>query len=902
MTERVNSVTFNATVSNVDTDVLFDIIKTCSSHTQYPLHSIQIRAFFDGFGFRSLTPFVNLVTDSYNLKLAVHRVDAFLALKLFQYQSLQVNKFLIVLVFKYPKDSSHIAIQSYQSKFINPFKVALPHVVNYFERADFLPPHFDFTQWSDISSKVINGITYFILIVKSKTFFVHSHAVSHNENSHKVFFMIDGHLNELITITDKRIGDKSFTRSIGDTFSYTFDNCAINRVNKQLKFPILSTVKRVKTFNTHFITMDLECILSKPDSHGVQKFSPYAMGVCEYKSQGKYSVNTFWLPDFNSSSDMLEAAFNSISSSKYKGLPVYFHNLNGFDLPFIVNVLTKLGELKVIRRNDKIIELKFYPHCSPGCFISIRDSLLLLPGSLDNLSKTFSVDKPKTAFPHQFVNINNLSYVGNRPNASYWPIGATPCGPETNWILKDQLLNYLEADVISLAQVIAKFQAEIHDKHGINIFRSLTLPSLAFKIFRSNYYNPEINPIVNIQGKVDDAIRQSYFGGVVDAFIPYGESLYKYDINSSYPASMMLDMPIGNPTFIEGANLDLQDDDLFGFYYAEVSTDKNLPSDWNPVLPVKVDGRTITPVGSWKGWYFTEELRYAIKYGYNVKLIHGYNFRRGRPFDAYIDNWYGIKCTASKDSVLYFISKLFLNSLYGRFGMNTQCITTKIIDADQLDALMDKNVIDNISHLDGDKIMIDILDPSIDYDSDMSKNNFRQSKSNVAIASAITAYSRININGYKNIPGNPCYYMDTDCVVLHNPLPDDMVSSKTLGMMKLEHTIKRGVFLGPKSYCCEYMTNKGFEYDCKIKGLSTVKPTQGLPHGFNKPSFDQMVSLLNQNAALNLSHQIWYRDLKSGAILVKDQPYKLSMTFTKRTPVYKNGRVIKTIPYVHSGI
>jgi hypothetical protein len=41
---------------------------------------------------------------------------------------------------------------------------------------------------------------------------------------------------------------------------------------------------------------------------------------------------------------------------------------------------------------------------------------------------------------------------------------------------------------------------------------------------------------------------------------------------------------------------------------------------------------------------------------------------------------------------------------------------------------------------------------------------------NVAIASAIASYSRIYINQFKSIPGNECYYSDTDSVVLAKPL------------------------------------------------------------------------------------------------------------------------------------
>lgn len=38
----------------------------------------------------------------------------------------------------------------------------------------------------------------------------------------------------------------------------------------------------------------------------------------------------------------------------------------------------------------------------------------------------------------------------------------------------------------------------------------------------------------------------------------------------------------------------------------------------------------------------------------------------------------------------------------------------------------------------------------------------------VGISAAIAAYSRIEINKYKNLANNKCYYSDTDSVVLEN--------------------------------------------------------------------------------------------------------------------------------------
>lgn len=53
---------------------------------------------------------------------------------------------------------------------------------------------------------------------------------------------------------------------------------------------------------------------------------------------------------------------------------------------------------------------------------------------------------------------------------------------------------------------------------------------------------------------------------------------------------------------------------------------------------------------------------------------------------------------------------------------------------------------------------------------------------------------------YKYISRPDCYYTDTDSAILGSPLPEEEVSSTELGKLKLEHIVKRGIFLASKSY------------------------------------------------------------------------------------------------------
>ena len=69
---------------------------------------------------------------------------------------------------------------------------------------------------------------------------------------------------------------------------------------------------------------------------------------------------------------------------------------------------------------------------------------------------------------------------------------------------------------------------------------------------------------------------------------------------------------------------------------------------------------------------------------------------------------------------------------------------------------------------------------------------------------------------FKNNSDFNLYYSDTDSAVIDAQLHPDLVGTE-LGQFKLEHTIKRGVFIAPKVYGFIDIDNKT---TIKIKGVS----------------------------------------------------------------------------------
>lgn len=65
----------------------------------------------------------------------------------------------------------------------------------------------------------------------------------------------------------------------------------------------------------------------------------------------------------------------------------------------------------------------------------------------------------------------------------------------------------------------------------------------------------------------------------------------------------------------------------------------------------------------------------------------GYLFNRENIFEKYVSTLYSIKKNSAKKSAQYIISKLLLNTLYGRFGMSPDLSTSLFVSDDEALAL-----------------------------------------------------------------------------------------------------------------------------------------------------------------------------------------------------------------------
>jgi hypothetical protein len=379
---------------------------------------------------------------------------------------------------------------------------------------------------------------------------------------------------------------------------------------------------------------------------------------------------------------------------------------------------------------------------------------------------------------------------------------------------------------------------------------------------------PDLNP------------RDALFGGRTNASVLYykvknDEKIKYVDFTSVYPSVMKINsFPIGFPRVITENFEDL--DKYFGLINCKLLPPKALLF---PVLPSRVENKLLFVLckkcGELKlkkcehndvercieGTWVTEEVKEAINQGYKMikifsiwhydeKETYDPDLKQGGLFTGYINKFLKMKTEASgfpshvtteeekrsyvtnyyfhegvqldlnnikPNSGMKAISKLFLNSLWGRFGLNSNKTQQKLITeiSDLYDLFLDDQyVVQDLNFLNENVCQ-----------AFYTKNDEMHSGSvdtNVVIAAFVTCYARLKLLNLLTKLGERVLYFDTDSVIYVSiPGEWDPEIGDYLGELTNELAdgdfIVEGVFPGPKNYA--FVTNEK-ETVCKVKGFS----------------------------------------------------------------------------------
>lgn len=504
--------------------------------------------------------------------------------------------------------------------------------------------------------------------------------------------------------------------------------------------------------------------------------------------------------------------FMSWCKSQKDNPKVYFHNLK-FDGQFILYWLFKNGfthiedpkERKTATFTTLIsdkgmyysIEVIFYRNGKKIKKVTFQDSLKLIPLSVSAIAKAFK-------FPEQKLEIDYSAH-DTLPEGS--PLTETE-------------EEYLKHDVIIVAKAIEYFYSQGLDKMTIGSCALNEYKKLISKRAFERYFPPPT---------FHNDVKQSYRGGFTYLEPQFAGKVLKngivLDVNSLYP-SVMYDcyLPFGTPIFFQGQ---YKQDDFYPLYTQMFRCSFELKKGKIPTIQIK--GSIFFRSNEYVTSSNNEELTLCLNsvdlelffehYDvYNIEYISGWKFKATKGlFTDYIDKWSNNKIQAKKDGNhgLYLISKLFLNSLYGKFGTD---ITVK----------------SKIPYYDPDDDTVHYYDSKPE-----TKDGIY-----VAMASFITSYARLKtITAAQTIKDNynsgkskiQFVYADTDslhCISDDFSLPEGLeIDDTKLGAWKWETKFNKAKFLRQKCYIensTEDFESTEPEYELKVTvaGMPTTCHSQ----------------------------------------------------------------------------
>lgn len=314
----------------------------------------------------------------------------------------------------------------------------------------------------------------------------------------------------------------------------------------------------------------------------------------------------------------------------------------------------------------------------------------------------------------------------------------------------------------------------------------LTTASTAIELLRTNC----LEDVVPMTAKGFRAFaRCGYYGGACEVYQKLHEGKWYYnDVNSLYPTTYRYKLPFLKPFWAKVRADDIPNLEKLGFIEAVVYVPDTIHK---PPLPYRnSEGKLLFPTGTFKGVWFTEELKTAINQGCQVLTVQrAMLFLESKPFLAkYADvtEQWKLEATTKGEKT---IVKTLRNSLYGKFGERSERRTI------HFEPLPD----------DASPLGIEVYDTGEDEELPywVSTTNDVKGHQLVHIAAAITAYARIKMRNEiceLEKQGYTILYMDTDSLVTTKPLPPTYYQLGD-GYFKIE---KQGdgcfIALAPKTY------------------------------------------------------------------------------------------------------
>lgn len=382
---------------------------------------------------------------------------------------------------------------------------------------------------------------------------------------------------------------------------------------------------------------------------------------------------------------------------------------------------------------------------------------------------------------------------------------------------EDKWFTYCERDTEILYQLFVWYTTFLSE-NNLGSWK-YTIASSAFTSFRHRFMN---HPVYIPSEDADSNIaRASYHGGRTECFRigDYNDGpYYKLDINSMYPTVMR----------------NYQYPTCFEFRYSNPDIHKTrqtaktqcIIADCTiaPELPYfihRCDDRNIYPIGRFRTTLTTEEYILAYDNGW-VKEVHDVCvYRKRKIFIEYVDFFYQVKQTAGANNkpLIRAFAKLYLNSLYGKFGQRGY--VDRVLGNDDKFTL---RVSHGFNIRTRERFTIRQLGHQVLY----SEKGGESFNAFCAIASHVTANARLSLyDSIIRMGRENCYYCDTDSIITNSLGIErirSMLDSSRLGFWKIEGIADSISIVAPKHYTFgSKLVLKGVRKDAEKMGINTYK-------------------------------------------------------------------------------
>jgi len=322
-----------------------------------------------------------------------------------------------------------------------------------------------------------------------------------------------------------------------------------------------------------------------------------------------------------------------------------------------------------------------------------------------------------------------------------------------------------------------------------------TLPSQAFNAYRHRFMGHAIH--IHADERTLEIERNAYHGGRTSIFYKGGLDAgpyYYLDVNSMYPYVMAEhEYPRRMHTTKDAVSVDQLRQMLKKYQCiaaVTVRTDE-------PVYQTEHSGHAIHPVGQFKVTLSTPELQYALDHGHILDVHTVTRYASAPLFKSYVRFFYGLKTEykAEDNGAFYLMVKLFLNSLYGKFGQrSSQMVKVDIEDPDIAKCCA-------IVKAKTGKVRRLYRFGSTLWEQETGGEAYNSAP---AIAAHVTAYARMFLWSLMQQAGKGhYYYCDTDSLIVDQVGYEHLthlLDDSRLGALKVEHKSDTCTLRAPKCY------------------------------------------------------------------------------------------------------